>query len=692
MKALQGAGPLVGLWIVLSLPAAATAGEAVATSEAQAKSAEAAEEKEASRAEPPAYQFGERVTVTGTREERPLQEIPGAVAVVGEEELRQGRGEALDSYLNQTPGVVAQSNDGASDVKLSIRGFGARSTFGVRDVLVLVDGVPITDADGFTRLDQIDLAAAERLEVVKGPASALYGNAAFGGVINVITRHGSLQDREARFSAEAGELGFSKALLSLGGGSLRHRVAYALHASRAELTEFRDHNDTETRRLNGSLDWFTSEATTVRALLNLSQMRDEIPGSLNRQQFEADPEQVRPVFELFDHRRDDDRYRLGGVLEHQRGADHTFEGRLFVLTRDLDHPIFQVIDQQGLRFLGGARYGRALGNHRLVVGIDLDREDVDNQRFRNVFGDPGELLLSADEVVENAGLYAQAELALAGDLSLTVGARFDHIRFAEDDRLRDPVDLSDERGFERLSPKLGVLWQPRPALGLFLNLATAFQVPTKSELAATVGDTGFNPDLEPQVARHGEIGVRGTVGRRVRYEASVFRTDVDDEILPFTRIQEVTIFGNVGETRHRGAELALEVLLHPLVELGLGYGWSDNVLTRFGTVSGNTIPGHPEHRGTVRLATRRARGVNGVLTFERVGSVFLNDANTETEGAYGVLGAAVRYDFERWSVFVRGTNLTDEHYAAWIAVNDPQGNYFLPAAGRAVTAGFDLSF
>jgi iron complex outermembrane recepter protein len=671
---------LYGALCVVCLSGVARADE---TEEAAGKGAQTRETPE----------FKEEMTVTGTREERAVTDVPSAVAVIGEEVLRQGRGEGLDSYLNQTPGVVAQPNDGGSDVKLSIRGFGARSTFGVRDVLVLVDGVPITDADGFTRLDQIDLAAAERLEVVKGPASALYGNAAFGGVVNVITRHGSLQDSEIRVRGEAGELGFSKALLSVGGGSLPRRLAWALHGSRSDLTGFREHNDTETRRLNGTLDWFLSEATTVRSLVNLSQMRDEIPGSLNRQQFEADPDQVRPFFELFDWRRDDDRYRLGAVAERQVGADASFEGRLFVLTRDLDHPIFQVIDQQGLRLMGGARYGRALGErHRLLTGVDLDREEIDSKRFRNVFGEPGAPTLSADETVETVGVYAQDEMRLTDDLSFTLGARYDRIRFAEDDRLQTPVDLSDERTFERVSPKLGLLWQAHPKASVYLNLATAFQVPTKSELLATVGDTGFNRDLEPQEARHAEIGVRGTTGRRWRWEASVFQTDVDDEILPRTQVQDTTIFGNVGETRHRGVELSTEVLLGGLFELGAGYGWSENVFTSFEDLTGNTIPGHPEHRATLRLATRRARGVNGALTFERVGTVYLDDANAETHRPYSTLAASLSYDFERLSVFVRGTNLTDELYASWIAVNDPFGNFFLPAPGRSFTAGFDVSF
>lgn len=639
------------------------------------------------------HRFSEQVTVTGAREEKALTEVTSGIDVIDEEELRRGRGEGLDGYLNRTPGVVAQPNDGGSDVKLSIRGFGARSTFGVRDVLVLVDGVPITDADGFTRLDQIDLASAERLEVVKGPASALYGNAAFGGVVNVITRRGSMTNSEIRVRGEAGELGFSKALVSVGGGSAENRLAWALHTSRFELTDFREHNDTETRRANGTLEWFPSDSTVVRTLLNMSQMRDEIPGSLNREQFESDPSQSRTFFQLFDWRRDDDRYRLGSVVEKQLGAKADFEGRLFVLTRDLDHPIFQVIDQTGLRFMGGARYGRNVGDaHRLVAGVDVDREDIDNQRFRNAFGEPAELLLELDETVETTGIYLQDEMDLRPDLTITVGARYDRITFSEVDLLDDAFDLSDERTFERASPKLGVLWQARPDVSVYASFATAFQVPTKSELTATEPGVGFNRELEPQVARHAEVGVRGTVNRRFRYTASIFRTDVDDEILPRTVVQDTTIFGNVGETRHQGVELSADVLFGDFFELGLGYGWSDNTFTDFADLDGKTIPGHPEHRGTLRLATRRAKGLNGTLSYQRVGTVFLNDENSETHRPYSTVDATLTYDLARWSVFVRGTNLTDELYASWIAVNDPAGNFFLPAPGRAITAGFDVSF
>lgn len=644
--------------------------------------------------------FSEEVTVTGTREERPLSEVPGAVDVVPREAIDNSRGEALDSVLATTPGVSAQSNNGASDVKLSIRGFGARSTFGVRDVLVLIDGVPITDADGFTRLDQIDLAAAERVEVVKGPASALYGNAAFGGVINVITRRGSMTDRSLRLRGEGGELGFFKALISIGGGSVANRLTYAVHASRSELTGFREHNDNEVRRVNGTLDVYLSDRTTVRTLLNMSRLRDELPGSLDREQFETDPDQVRPFFTLFDWRRDDDRSRLGALVEHVAGRRSTFEGRLFVLTRDLDHPIFQVIDQQGLRFMGGVRWARDLEgfdtHHRLTVGLDGDREDIDHERFVNVLGERGARTLLTDETVETVGLYVQDEMALRDDLSLTLGARWDEVRFVEEDLLEDDVDLSDERTFERLSPKLGVLWQAQGNLAVHVNLATAFQVPTKNELSATVGETGFNQDLDPQEARHAEVGVRGTV-RRLRWEVSVFQTDVDDEILPRTRVQDTTLFGNVGETRHRGFEGSLDVRLPGQLDLEAGYAWSDNQFTDFTEVGGevldgNTLPGHPEHKGTLQLSTRRARGLNGSVTFERIGTVFLNDANTETHRPYSLLHAGVSWEMERFSVFVRGTNLTDELHAAWIAVNDPDGNFFLPAPGRAVTAGFDVRF
>ena len=640
----------------------------------------------------PVAGFEEELTVTGTREERPVEEVPAAVGVVGDAELKDGRQEGLDSYLNTIPGVFAPTNDGGSDAKISIRGFGARSTFGVRDILVLVDGVPITDADGFTRLDQIDLASAERVEVVKGPASALYGNAAFGGVINVLTRRGSFTDREVQLGYEGGDLGFHKAQASLAGGLRDSGLAYSLHLSDFGLDGFREHNETETLRLNGTLDWFRSEKTVLRVLANLSQMRDEIPGALNREQFETDPTQVRAFFQLFDWRRDDDRYRLGGVVEHQLGANSTLEGRLFVLTRDLDHPIFQVIDQTGLRFLGGLRYSRTLGKQRLTVGFDGDREDIDNQRFRNVFGGRGERLLAADETVTSYALFAQDEWNLGERWKITLGGRLDHITVSDIDRLR-PDAVEEDRDFDRFSPKLGILWQvPGADANVYLNLATAFQVPTKSELTSTGTDDLFNLDLEPQVAQHAEIGVRGVWKSRLRYALSLFQTEVQDEILPRTVINDTTVYGNVGETRHRGVEVSTEWLLPAAVSLELGYGWSDNVFTDFGALTGNTLPGHPEHRATVRLATRRDGRLNGSVAFEYAGRMFLNDTNTESQGSYTTLAASLRYDLGRWSFFVHGTNLTDELYSPWVAVNDPVGNFFLPSPGRAFTGGVTVRF
>ena len=644
----------------------------------------------------PVDRFDEEVTVTATREERRLDEVPVGIGVVGREGLETSRQEGLEETINSIPGVSAGSNDGGSDVKISIRGFGARSTFGVRDVLVMVDGVSITDADGFTRLDQIDLAAADRVEVLKGPASAIYGNAAFGGVVNVVTEHGQIGNSQRRLRAEAGELGFAKWLTSLAGGSSRRQTAYALHLSDFELDGFREHNDTNTLRLNGTLDWFRNETSTFRVLLNMSRHRDEIPGALNREDFLEDPSQVQQRFIDQDYRRDDDRYRLGAVFERQLARDRLVEGRLFVLTRDLDHPIFQVIDQEGLRFMGGARYGleRSTGSydHRLTLGFDADREDIDSQRFLNILGEPGAPTLAADQTVESLGVYAQDEIVLGDHWSATLGVRYDSISYQEEDRFLTNGDQSDRRSFEKASPKLGLLWSPRPSLSAFLNLSTAFQTPTKSELSATADSSGFNPELDPQVARHAEVGFRGTLWDRLRFDVAVFQTDVDDEILPKERVNFRTIFGNVGETRHRGVEVALDLKISRYLLLKTTYAWSENEFLEFGDFAGNTIPGHPEHQGTVTLSTRNTSGWNGSLRFQRTGTIFLNDSNQDRQSPYSVIDLSLRYDWRRWSFFVHGNNLGDELYASWLGVNDSRGEFFLPAKPRNFTFGFDLRF
>ncbi|HEX2163482.1 MAG TPA: TonB-dependent receptor, partial [Thermoanaerobaculia bacterium] len=651
-------------------------------------------DRETAAEEPAPQPFADRITVTATRDERDLGEVPSAIAVVDAERLDTGRAESLDAYLNHLPGVVAQTNDGASDVKLAVRGFGARSGFGVRDLLVLVDGVPITDADGLTRLDQIDLAAAERVEVVRGPASALYGNAAFGGVVNVITRRGVPGESILTARVEAGDLGFAKAGLGATGGSVERRLAGSIQLSSSRLDGFRRHNDTATHRANGVLEWFATEATTARLLANLSRMDDEIPGSLDRAQLAADPEQVRPVFELFDHRRDDDRRRAGVVVEHVLGGGGVVEARLFGLTRGLDHPIFQVIVQDADRWMGGARWSgeAAWGGvaHGLTAGVDGDREEADSRRFANRFGERGDLLYHADETVEAWGVYLQDEIALGDRWTVTAGARWDAIEMSQADLLPGGLDVSDRRRFEKVSPRLAVLWQATPAVTLYANAASAFQVPTRSELSATGGRAAFNADLGPQEARHWEVGGRGTLGRRLTWETALFRTDVDDEILPRTVIEQQTVFGNVGETRHQGIELAAGWRPADRWRLDATYAWSHNRFTDFGAHTGNVLPGFPEHRGTLGVGFEPTAALSLGAGVERNGTVHLDDANSETHRPTTLVSAWASWRWRAVELFLHGSNLTDERYGAWIAVNDPNGFHFLPAPGRALTGGVAL--
>jgi iron complex outermembrane receptor protein len=582
-----------------------------------------------------------------------------------------------------------------ADTKEKSRGFSARPGYGVRDLLVLVDGVPLLEADGFTRVAQLDLGSAERLEVIKGPSSALYGNAAFGGVLNVITRRGASAAAASRLRLEAGEPGFARALSSVRAGTDRHGLAYALQLSVGRVDGFRDHDDAETRRGSATLEGSIDESSTLTATLDASYIGEEIPSTLNRAQLESDPSQVRlPVTQLAP-RRDEDRRRLRANVERQLGSASTLEGRILASTRSLDQPLYHVFVTDADRLAGTARLGRRLDlagpDHRLTLGLDGDYEVSDNQRYANVLGNRGRLLLDVGLAVESSSLYAQDEIALAGTLSATVGVRHDRIRFALDDRILEPRDLTTELTFERTSPKLGVLWQPKGALGVYLNVASGFLVPTAGELTATGGLRGLNTDLRPQRARHAEVGLRATGGHRAEVELSLFQTDVSDEILPRTLVNGQMVSGNVARTRHRGAELGLDAMLPGGIEARLGYGLSENEVVARGAFRGNTLPGAPEQRGSLSLATRR-EGLNGRVVFERVGDTFLDDANTERQDAYRLLSASVTYDRRRWSVFLHGTNLTDERYASSVAVNDPFGNYFVPAPGRAIAGGVDVRF
>lgn len=626
----------------------------------------------------------EQVTVTAARAERALADVPSSVGVIAHDRIESARTLNLAEMLNDVPGVSAGNVSGVDDLRISIRGAGIRSSFGSRGIILLDDGVPVTEPDGQTpHFDgQIDLASAERIEIVKGPSSAVYGGAALGGVVNVVA---AVPGREPRADVrvELGSYEFGKVHGSASGAV--GPVVLSGTLGFTHLDGFREHNRLENVAGTARADW-ARDRTTIMARVLFTDAELDLPGSLDREQFEADPGQTRPIFVQNDWGRDNRLARFGARLQHQLGDAHFFEFDSYGQVRDLFHPIFVVIDQDARRYLGHARYRFAGRAHVLSLGLDFDRQWVDDRWFVNTGGEPGFQIRDDDNRLTNVGLYAQEEIDLGDRVGATLGLRYDRITYDLVDRLLFDGDASDRRVFERVSPKLGVVVRPGGDLTVYGAFATGFEVPTLGEVRLPAG---FNADVRPQRATNVEGGVRGRAGL-LDFDVSAYWMPIRDEILPVT-VNEVTVYRNIARTSHTGIEAVVESRLGAHWQIHGGYAWSRFVLEELGAFSGNRLPGIPSHAGTVR-GVFTGGPWDAALGLTLATETWVNDANDEAAEGYAVLSGSAGRQIGRVRIFVRADNLTDTRYTNRVQVNDSGGFFYYPATGRNASAGLQVEW
>ncbi len=648
------------------------------------------------------------IIVTATRLDKAARSVPAAISVVSGAEIQHARQQlALDEALARVPGVFFQNRyNFAQDLRIAIRGFGARSNFGVRGIKILVDGIPETLADGQSQVDSIDLASVRQVEILRGPASALYGNAA-GGVISISSEQGNAEPyAEARVAL--GDYGYRKYQVKTAGAA--GRLDYLVSLSDLRIDGYRGHSEAENRQLNSRFLFRLSADTEIGwALSATDQPVSNDPGGLLLAEADANPRSARDRNVDFKAGETLDQQKLGISFRHSFPDGGEVRARSYYLERDFLNRL-PFADGGMVTFDrsfagGGISYTRdfRLGDvrHRVVAGLDHDRQRDDRQRYENNNGIQGALRLDQLERVTSTGIFVQDEVTVSDRLEVTLGLRYDDIEFDVADAFLGDGNDSGTRSIDDVSPSIGFLYDLGAGQNVYGNIATAFETPTSTEFANPDGSGGFNPDLEPQKSTSYELGLRGDLMESIRYELATFRIDVDDELIPFEIASSPgrDFFANAGRSERRGIELSFNAMPVPGLNLALAYTWSrfefDSFVDSAGNdFAGNTIPGIPETFVHADVSYVNESGFFAAVDALYTDELFADNANAaKVRGAtvanlrFGLTKTAGQFAFEP---FVGISNVFDADYTANVRINAFGSRYFEPGPDRNVYGGVSV--
>jgi iron complex outermembrane receptor protein len=674
------------------------------------------------------------VTVTATRIEHAAFDVPASVDV--RPIRRDTLGINLSESLAGIAGVVARDRQNyAQDTQISIRGFGARATFGIRGVRLYVDGIPATQPDGQGQVSHFNLASASQVQVLRGPFSALYGNSS-GGVIALQTADGagapgiSGGAAFSNFATRRYDIG-SDGAMDARAGELNYRIGY----THFKTDGSRGHSAAQRDSLQGKLVWHV-DAATLTLLANYFDAPDaQDPLGLTLAQYTANPTQSAPTSLQFDTRKSARQSQFGAIYDF----DSTGTGKWRLLAYSGRRAIQQylavpIAAQSDARSSGGVvdlqtRFDGAelrwshelqLINRPLTVVAGLTVDSLTQQRrgYENFIGTTlgvvGALRRDETNTVRGIDQYLQVEWSLAARWLLLVGARHSAIRFSSADRyVRTGIpgnpDDSGSTDYGATTPVLNLLWRASSAVHVYASYGQGFETPTLVELAyRSNGAAGLNFDLRAARTRSVELGAKLQLNPHFNAQVAFFRATTRNELVVVRNSGGRSAFANATRTQRSGAELALAATLPRAWQWQLSYtALQAEVVDAYRTcittpcltpttliAAGSRLPGVPASSVYQQLQWGRATGWHASLEARHVSAVYANDLNDTRAAAYNTVdigaGYAAAGDAGRWSVYARVENLFDARYSGSLIVNEANGRYFEPAPGRTVLAGFNL--
>ncbi len=656
-----------------------------------------------------------------------------SVDVVGADELREGQAQVnLSESLGRVPGLVIRNRQNyAQDLQISVRGYGARATFGVRGVRLFVDGIPASAPDGSGQAANFPLGSADRVEVVRGPMAALYG-ASSGGALLLYTEDGQ-QPGQWRTGLVAGSDGLwrlSTQATGQTGTAQDPGWSYALDLSRFETDGTRPQSAADRTTANLKLSRRHEGGRTVLVFNRHSSFALD-PQGLSRAELDANPDQTNAGALSFNTRKTVAQTQLGLAFEQALGGGHKLElmgygGQRQVvqfqsITTGAQVPAGSsggVIDLDRDYWGWNARWRHDSdwqgGRLSMSAGVASDHQSDSRKGYENFIGTTlgvqGKLRRDELNKAQTLDPYLQAEWRTAS-LTLMGGLRQTRTDYESVDRyiVGTNRDDSGRKDYASTLPVLGARWQIDPSLQAFASMGKGYEIPTLNEVAYRSGGvSGFNTELNAARSTSAELGLRGRANA-LRWSATAFDIRTDDEIVVQNNTGGRTTFQNAGRTLRQGLELAGEWRSGP-VTLTSAYTWMranyqdafmtcttagcPNATPQVQVPAGHQIPGLPQHQLFAQLAWDTGwAGSRLTLEARHVGRVMVNDLNTDAAAAHTLLNLAVQFKQAQgdWTLreFIRLDNLSDQKHVGSVIVNDGNGRFFEPGVGRKLMLGLE---
>lgn len=659
----------------------------------------------------------DKVVVSAARSEQRSFDAPAAIESVDRDTIENAGPQVnLSESLNRIPGLIILNRQNyAQDLQVSIRGFGARSAFGIRGVRVLVDGIPATTPDGQGQGSSIALTSTERIEVLRGPLALLYGNSA-AGVIQAFTRDAPAQPE---FLAQyyAGSFDMRRADWQVAGRA--GDLGLVANYSTFDTDGFRDNSRTERRQFNGKLTFDPGESTRMNVVFNQFDMPlAQDPLGLTAAQAAANPRMTLadPARRV---RKTVLQNQVGSSLTQVFDADRSVTARAYYGTRD--NLQFQAANNWvGLErayFGAGLQYNaltRIAGTPvRWVAGYEFDRSQERRQGGQAALGEKATTSRDEDNQAENSDLFVQASALLTDQISLVAGLRSSTVRFSSNDYFRSDGDGSGAITYRATNPVAGLTWHASDRLNLYANFGKGFESPTLAEVAYRgAGTPAFNTALNASSSRHFELGAKWMPDVRSRLDLALYEIHTTDEIVVASSTGGNSTFKNAPGTARRGWELAGSLLLGRHVSATLAASGIDAAFTQTFTsgtppttvAAGNRLPGIPRSFVFAELlwsslaigdAQQPAGpGSRAGIELTHAGRRYANDTNTESAAGYTTLSAKASHGWPLGSgmltAYARIDNLADARYAGSLIVNQSARQFYEPAPGPNWTLGLRL--